>query len=41
MLNIVCFGNLCVDEASASLQQMDLINKNKHLYNYTDSALMA
>ena len=42
MLTIVCFGDLWVNKVSVSffLQQLDLKNKNKTRYNYTDSALM-
>ena len=42
MLTIVCLGNLWVNKVSVSfLQQLDLKkNKNKHWYNFTDSALM-
>ena len=40
--SLLCaFGNLWVIKVSISfLQQLDLKNKIKHRYNYTDSALM-
>ena len=41
MLNIVCFEDLWVSKVSVCFeQQLDLKNKIKHMYNYTDSALM-
>ena len=41
MLTIVCFGDIWVNKVSVSfLQQMDLKNKKKPRYNFTDSALM-
>ena len=41
MLTIVWFGDLWVNKVSVSfLQQLDLKNKIKCRYNYTDSALM-
>ena len=41
MLTILCFGDLLVNKISVSfLEQLDLKNKIKPLYNYTDSALM-
>ena len=43
MLTIVCFGDLWVNKVRSVfffLQQLDLKNKNKIRYNYTDSALM-
>ena len=40
MLTIVCFGDLWVNNVNISFLQLDLENRIKHRYNYTDSALM-